>query len=92
MRARTLRFEHNEGVVAIRHDGDRYDKSFRSRDHLVALIFAPFSAAKRLQGVTMSWYAQSQNLATMLHSRLVISQRTAKSKRVADELGQPCCR
>jgi putative transposase len=49
-----------EAIVA-RHDGDAYDKKFSSWDHLVALIFAQFSAAASLRGLAENWNAQSQH-------------------------------
>ncbi len=44
-----------------RHSGDAYDKSFRSWDHLVALVFAQFSAARSLRGLAAAWNASSQH-------------------------------
>ena len=38
-------------AIVERHDGDAYAKSFRSWDHLVALIFAQFSALDTLRGL-----------------------------------------
>jgi IS4 transposase len=43
------------------HAGDAYDKSFHSWEHLVALIFAQFSAADSLRGLAASWNANSQH-------------------------------
>jgi Domain of unknown function (DUF4372) len=37
-----------------RHAGDAYDKSFRSWDHLLVLIFAQFSATDSLRGLQAS--------------------------------------
>ena len=34
--------------IAQRHGGDAYDKSFKSWDHLVALVFAQLSGASSL--------------------------------------------
>ncbi len=51
---------HFQAMVA-RHKGDAYDKSFRSWDHLVALIFAQFSVATSLRGVETSWNAGSNH-------------------------------
>jgi putative transposase len=47
--------------IVARHDGDRYDKTFKSWDHLVALIFAQFSACEGLRGLRMNWNANSQH-------------------------------
>lgn len=44
-----------------RHDGDAYDKTFRSWDHLVALVFAQLSAADSLRGLEARWNANSDN-------------------------------
>jgi IS4 transposase len=38
-------------AVVERCDGDAYDKSFKSWDHMVALIFAQFSRADSLRGI-----------------------------------------
>jgi putative transposase len=48
-------------TIVDRHDGDAYDKSFRSWDHLVALIFAQFSASDTLRGLEAGWNANSQH-------------------------------
>jgi putative transposase len=47
--------------IVDRHDGDAYDKSFRSWDHLVALIFAQFCASTSLRGLEANWNANSQH-------------------------------
>jgi putative transposase len=39
------------------HGGDAYDKSFRSWDHLMALIYAQFSGAKSLRELEVGWNA-----------------------------------
>lgn len=49
-----------DAVVAA-HDGDGCVKSFWSWDHLVALIFAQFSAADGLRGLEVSWNANQQH-------------------------------
>ena len=38
-------------AIVERHDGDAYDKTFKSWDHLVALIFAQLSHADSLRGL-----------------------------------------
>jgi IS4 transposase len=48
-------------TIVSRYDGDAYDKSFRSWEHLVALIFAQFSAADSLRGLEASWNANSHH-------------------------------
>ena len=45
-----------DAVVARRH-GDAYDKSFRSWDHLMALIHAQLSGLDSLRGLVESWNA-----------------------------------
>jgi putative transposase len=42
-----------------RLDGDAYDKSFGSWEHLVALIFAQLSAATSLRGLVTAWNANA---------------------------------
>jgi putative transposase len=46
-----------EGLVA-RHAGDAYIKSFPSWNHLLALVYAQFSAAVRLRGLEAGWNAR----------------------------------
>lgn len=48
-------------VIVERHRGDAYDKSFRSWDHLVALIFAQISSASSLRAVEAGWNASPQH-------------------------------
>jgi len=48
------------GIVE-RHDGDDYDKSFGSWDHLVTLIFAQLSGLDSLRGLTAIWNANSHH-------------------------------
>ena len=48
-------------AIVERHDGDAYAKSFRSWDHLVALIFAQFSALDTLRGLETGWNANCQH-------------------------------
>lgn len=48
-------------AIVARHDADAYDKSFRSWDHMVALIYAQFSAAGSLRGLAAGWNANSQH-------------------------------
>jgi IS4 transposase len=47
-------------AIVERHDGDAYDKSFKSWDHLVALIFAQLGRASSLRGLELSFNANSQ--------------------------------
>lgn len=48
-------------AIVDRRNGDAYDKSFRSLDHLTALIFAQFSAADSLRGLEASWNSGRQH-------------------------------
>jgi IS4 transposase len=48
-------------AIVDRHDGDAYDKSFKSWDHLVALIFAQLSRASSLRGLELSFNANSHH-------------------------------
>lgn len=44
-------------AIVDRYEGDAYDKSFRSWDHLMALVFAQIAAADSLRGLVASWNA-----------------------------------
>jgi putative transposase len=44
-----------------RHDGNAYDKSFASWDHLVALVFAQLSGVDSLRGLAAVWNANSHH-------------------------------
>lgn len=48
-------------TIVDRHDGDAYDKSFRSWHHLMVLIYAQFSGAASLRGLEAGWNANSQH-------------------------------
>lgn len=43
------------------HDGDAYDKSFHSWDHLMVLIYAQLSGADSLRGLEAGWNANCQH-------------------------------
>ena len=45
----------------MRHDGDAYDKSFKSWDHLVALIYAQLSRAEGLRGLEAGFNANAHH-------------------------------
>jgi putative transposase len=47
--------------VVDSHDGDAYDKSFRSWDHLMVLVYAQLSGADSLRGLEAGWNANSQH-------------------------------
>ena len=46
-------------AIVERFDGDAYDKSFKSWDHLVALIFAQFSGIDGLRGLEAAFNANA---------------------------------
>jgi hypothetical protein len=48
-------------AIVARHDGDAYDKSFHSWDHLLALIFAQLSGLDSLRGVAAGWNANAHH-------------------------------
>lgn len=48
------------GVVE-RHDGDAYDKSFRSWEHLISLIYAQLSGAASLRTIESVWNANAHH-------------------------------
>jgi putative transposase len=48
-------------AIVERHDGDAYDKSFRSWDHLVALVYAQLSALDSLRALEAGWNANCQH-------------------------------
>jgi putative transposase len=61
--------------------GDAYDKSFKSWDHLVALIHAQLSGADSLRGVVASFNANSHHhyhLGTGKLSRSTLSDANAR--------------
>ena len=41
-------------AIVERHEGDAYDKSFKSWDHLVALVFAQLSHTDTLRGLELA--------------------------------------
>ena len=44
-----------------RYDGDAYDKSFKSWDHLIALLYGQISGVDSLRGVVTSFNANSHH-------------------------------
>jgi len=48
-------------AIVDEHDGDAYDKSFKSWDHLVTLIFAQLSHAESLRGLEVGFNANAQH-------------------------------
>jgi putative transposase len=49
------------GALVDRHDGDAYDKSFTSWDHLVCLIFAQLSGVDSLRNLETVWGAHAHH-------------------------------
>ena len=68
-------------TIVQRHHGDAYDKSFRSWDHLVALLFAQFSSAGSLRGLEAGWNANSQHHYHLASGPLVRSTLSDANKR-----------
>ncbi|TIU26624.1 MAG: DUF4372 domain-containing protein, partial [Mesorhizobium sp.] len=48
-------------TIVDSHDGDAYDKSFHSWDHLMVLIYAQLSGADGLRGLEAGWNANCQH-------------------------------
>ena len=44
-----------------RHGADAYDKSFKSFDHLVTMIYAQLSGAKSLRALETGWNANAHH-------------------------------
>lgn len=64
-----------------RHGGDDYDKSFRTWDHLVVLIFAQFCGGDSLRGLETVWNAHSHHhyhLGTGKLARSTLSDANAR--------------
>jgi putative transposase len=47
-------------AIVAQHNADAYNKSFRSWDHLMALIHAQLSGVDSLRGLAQSWNAHAQ--------------------------------
>lgn len=68
-------------AIVDRLDGDAYDKSFTSWDHLVALIYAQFSHADSLRGLVAGFNANAQHhyhLAADKLARSTLSDANAR--------------
>lgn len=68
-------------AIVERHDGDAYDKSFRSWNHMVALMFAQFSGAGSLRGLVETWNANSNHHYHLASDRLSRSTLADASQR-----------
>jgi putative transposase len=69
------------GQIVARHDGDAYDKSFKSWDHLVALIFAQLSSETSLRGLVTAFNANSgahYHLGTRRLARSTLAEANAR--------------
>jgi putative transposase len=68
-------------AIVDRHAGDAYDKSFKSWDHLVALIYAQFGASTSLRGLEAHWNANSQHHYHLASGPLMRSTLSDANKR-----------
>jgi len=67
--------------IVDRHDGDSYDKTFKSWDHLVALIYAQLKGIDGLRELEMEFNANSQHhyhLGTGKLARSTLSDANAR--------------
>ena len=67
--------------IVDRHQGDAYDKSFHSWDHLLALIFAQLSGLNSLRGVVAGWNANANHhyhLGTAKLTRTTLADANAR--------------
>ena len=64
-----------------RHAGDAYVKSFTSWNHLLALVYAPFSSATSLRGLEAGWNAKRQHHYHLGSGPLVRSTLADANKR-----------
>jgi putative transposase len=68
-------------TIVDRHNGDAYDKSFRSWDHLMVLVYAQLSGADSLRSLEVGWNANSQHhyhLGSDLLRRSTLSDASAR--------------
>ncbi len=68
-------------AIVQRHDGDAYDKSFKSWDHLVALIFAQLSHTDTLRGLELAFNANAQHHYHLNVDKLVRATLSDANKR-----------
>jgi putative transposase len=67
--------------VVDRHDGDAYDKSFKSWDHLIALVYAQLAGIQGLRALEAGFNANPQHhyhLGTSALSRSTLSDANAR--------------
>ncbi|HYN40090.1 MAG TPA: DUF4372 domain-containing protein, partial [Rhodospirillales bacterium] len=68
-------------TIVVRHDGDAYDKSFKSWDHLVTLVGAQLGRIASLRGVELAFNANSHqhyHLGTGKVARSTLSDANAR--------------
>jgi IS4 transposase len=68
-------------AVVDRHDADAYDKSFKSWDHLVTLMFAQLSGVDSLRGLELAFNANAQahyHLGVSEIARATVSDANAR--------------
>lgn len=68
-------------VIVERHDGDAYDKNFKSWDHLATLIFAQLSHVDTLRGLEVVFNANSQHLYHLNVGKIARSTISDANKR-----------
>jgi putative transposase len=68
-------------TLVARHAGDAYVKSFPSWNHLLALVYAQFSAAASLRGLEAAWNANRQHHYHLGSSPLVRSTLSDANRR-----------
>lgn len=68
-------------TIVDSHGGDAYDKSFKSWDHLIALIYGQLSGADSLRGLEAGWNASSQHHYHLGSGRLARSTLSDANQR-----------
>jgi putative transposase len=56
--------------IVERHDGDAYDKSFKSWKHLVTLVFAQLTCTESLRGLVGTWNANCHHHYHLANGKL----------------------
>lgn len=67
--------------IVDRHDGDAYDKSFKSWDHLIALVYAQLAGVSGLRGLEATFNANRQHhyhLGTGVLARATLSDANGR--------------
>jgi putative transposase len=68
-------------AIVDSHDGNAYDKAFKSWDHLMALIYAQFSGAESLRSLVAGWNANCQHHYHLGSGRLARSTLSDANQR-----------